>query len=67
MAGSPLHPQEVVTVPDGRPENGDEITAVTAVRLALVLPPGAVEDGHPVARMREVLADEIEAARTRGR
>ncbi|WP_193374011.1 hypothetical protein [Nocardiopsis salina] len=54
-------------MPDGRPEDGDEITAVTAVGLALILPPGAVEDAHPVARMRELLADEIEAARTCGR
>lgn len=53
-------------MPDDRPE-APEITAVTAVGLALILPPGAVEDSHPVARMREVLADEIEAARTRGR
>lgn len=54
-----------MTVSDDRPE-APEITAVTAVGLALILPPGAVADGHPVARMREALADEIEAARTRG-
>ena len=53
-------------MPDDRSEVPDEVTATTAVGLALILPPGAVEDGHPVARMREVLADEIQTARTRG-